>query len=536
MAWSRSELSAAGFFYDEDLRSPVPPNVKTLRQSMLDFACQDQGPPSEECIQIQYLASINSDGGYLERHLEDFFRQNFFDVLLKDTSVSQGISRRVSRCNYYYDAISFGTDALWTRFREKVEGHRIRTLPKADFVFYLPMYHLAAKSPIPRIADHRGREWNKEPASFLVESFSWSTLKELYRRGFRPSPFKVFDNKEPLEADLKCYPWLIVECKNGMKTLSESQRSAQLETACCQALNGSACAVKLNQIAARYAVELPKEIHVPPIPAVTTVGTKVSVWITYFAKDFMAYHNARSYRRRDQGYMMQLIWKGDMTEIRDIREFQLILENTYTWAMRVTDSTPRNNLRRSSRLREKAASQPGTPSGSQTTQASSADASAGTNAGIGKTPKTPKTLKTPEAGRALAPALAIEIPSGSESSEDSDAGDAEDIPAYSPSSTCSTFFTASEGRSVQGSMDPPSTRSSIGPPPSIRSSMGPPPSIRSSMGPPSWRTLMGPPSIPSSRGPPSVCSSVDPLLDSANIDDWGYALQQNVSKNKKALP
>lgn len=32
---------------------------------------------------------------------------------------------------------------------------------------------------------------------------------------------------------------------------------------------------------------------------------------------------------------MQLIWKGDMTEIRDIREFQLILENTYTWAMRV---------------------------------------------------------------------------------------------------------------------------------------------------------------------------------------------------------
>ncbi|KAJ4255967.1 hypothetical protein NW762_009041 [Fusarium torreyae] len=193
-----------------------------------------------------------------------------------------------------------------------------------------------------------------------------------------------------------------------------------------------------------------------------------------------------------------------------------------------TDCTLRNNIRRSSRLRETAASQPGTPSSGQITQASGANASAGTKAVLGKAPKSPKTPKipkipkTPEArkGRALPPALAIEISSGSGSSEDSDAGDVEDNPAYSPSSTCSTFFTASEGRSVQGSMDPPSTRGSIVPPLSIRSSMGPP----------SWRTPMNPPSVPSSRDPPSVCSSVDPLLDSANIGDWGYPPQQNVRK------
>ncbi|RBR22720.1 hypothetical protein FVER53590_03271 [Fusarium verticillioides] len=338
MAWSRSELSAAGFFYEEDLQSPLPPHVKSLGQSMLDFACQDQGPPSEECIQIQYLASKNSDGEYDEKIWEDLFRQNFFDVLLNDTSVSQDISRRVSRSNYYYDAIRPGNNALWTTFREKVEGHQMKTLPKADFVFYLPMYHLAAESPIPRITDHRGREWNKEPVPSLVESFSWSTLKELYMHGLRPSPFKVFGKDEPREADLNCYPWLIVEHKSGKKSLSESQRSAQLETACCQALNASACAVKLNQIAARYAVELRKQMHIPPIPAVTTVGSKVSVWITYYAEGFMAYHregSCESYGRRNQGYMMQRIWEGDMTEIRDIREFQLILENTYTWAMRV---------------------------------------------------------------------------------------------------------------------------------------------------------------------------------------------------------
>ncbi|KAF5988982.1 hypothetical protein FBULB1_1224 [Fusarium bulbicola] len=561
MAWSRSQLSAAGFFYDEDLLSPVPPHVKWLRQSMLDFACQDQGPPSAECVQIQHLARINSDGEYDETRWVHFFRHNFFDVLLKDTSVTEGISRRVSRCNYYYDAVRTDADALWTTFRENVEEHRIKVLPKPDFVFYLPMYHLAAESPIPRIPDHRGREWNKEPASSLVECFSWSTLKELYIYGLRPSPFNAFRKGEPREADLKCYPWLIVECKSGKKTLSGSRRLAQLETACCQALNASACAVRLNQIAARYAVELRKQSHIPPIPAVTTVGPKVSVWITYYAKDFMAYRDTpsylSSYRRQDQGYIMQLIWEGDMTETRDIREFQLILENTYTWAMRVfkhqtngfielwraahcsVESTP---VRRSNRLREKAASEPGTPSGSQTTQASGANIGEGTSAVLDKTPQTPRNRnirKAPEsdassqtptarAGRALAPARANENSSGSEPSEDSDAEDAEDNPAYSPSSSCSTFYTASEGRSVQGSMGPPSARSSARL--STRSSVGPPPSIRSSMGPPSLRFLRGPASSTSSRGQPSVVSSVDPLVDPANNDDWGYAPQQNKSE------
>ncbi|KAG5659168.1 hypothetical protein KAF25_000370, partial [Fusarium avenaceum] len=337
--WKRTELSQRGFFYEEDLRNmetqPLPPHVETLRQSMLDFACQDQDPPSGECLQTQHLASIYSDGGYPEDRWEDFFRDTFFTPLVKDISTSQGISRRVSRCNYYYDAIAFSTDALWTTFGVERERHRIRAIPKPDFVFYLPMYHLTAESPIPRITDYRGRKWNEEPTSPLVQTFSWSNFKELYGHGLRPSPFNIFEKKEPLEADLKSYPWLIVEYKNGKKAIRESERLGQLETACCQALNASACAVKLNQIAARYAVERPEGTHIPPIPAVTTIGTEAKVWITYSAKNFMASSDTGCYRRRRQGYMMQCIWKGDMTNIRDIREFRLILENTYTWAMRV---------------------------------------------------------------------------------------------------------------------------------------------------------------------------------------------------------
>jgi hypothetical protein len=167
------------------------------------------------------------------------------------------------------------------------------------------MYHLSADSHIPEITDHRAREWHKAPTPSLVESFSWSNLKMLHKNGLRPTPFRVF-NKEPREKDLKCYPWLIVEYKKEKYTSFERERLE--ETVCCQAANGSASAVKLNQIAARYTVELPDEAHVPPIPIVTTVGPKVKVWITYLAKDCMVlckskYSWSSKWEKRSQAYV-----------------------------------------------------------------------------------------------------------------------------------------------------------------------------------------------------------------------------------------
>lgn len=241
-----------------------------------------------------------------------------------------------------------------------------------------------------------------------------------------------------------------------------------------------------------------------------------------------------------------------MIEIRDIREFQFILENTYTWAIRVyklqingfidhwraahcsIDSTPRSMPQRCARLREGSSSQPGTPSANQIRHASTTNTRAETTTVLGRTRGTrnaPRAPDNPKArvNQALALARVIEISSGSESCEDSDTEDAEDaedtedISAYSPSSTPSTvLFTAGEGRSVQGSVGPPSARSSA------RSSSRPL-SIRSSQGTPSGRSIRAPASA-SSRSQVSVSSSVDPLLDSANNDGSGYAPQQNVRK------
>ncbi|KAM5343898.1 hypothetical protein ACJ41O_012435 [Fusarium nematophilum] len=165
-----------------------------------------------------------------------------------------------------------------------------------------------------------------------MERFSWSGLKELSSHGLQPTPFRAF-HEPPKEASLNCYPWLLVEHKK------EGVRGAE-QTVCCQAANGGACAVRLNQNSARYAIEMPEDAHIPPIPTVTTIGSLVKVWIMYFAKDFQAprakqHFEGVTWTRRNNGYVMRAIWEGDMTRLGDIIKFQVILENTHTWAMRV---------------------------------------------------------------------------------------------------------------------------------------------------------------------------------------------------------
>ncbi|ENH74920.1 hypothetical protein FOC1_g10002465 [Fusarium oxysporum f. sp. cubense race 1] len=322
--WNRYDLSQRGFFYDDDSRppkDPLPPHVEALRDSMLDFACEDFDLDSkgedEANIIFRFLVHLQKDltrinksamkfeeGKFSEDVWESLFQKYFFEPLVQDASASGGDSRKISRSKYYYDAIVFDSKAAWVTFDKS--GNAL------------------------------GMEWHKASTPSLVESFSWSKLKKLHEHGLRSSPFHAFKKKQPLENDMKCYPWLVVEHKHKKNTFEKLR-----EKAYCQAVNASGCAVRLNQITAKFAVELPKEAHIPPIPAVTTVGPEVKVWITYFAKDFMAYYYAdeeyseQSFQRCEQGYMMQCIWEGDITNPHDIIKFRLILENTYTWATRV---------------------------------------------------------------------------------------------------------------------------------------------------------------------------------------------------------
>ena len=152
------------------------------------------------------------------------------------------------------------------------------------------------------MADPKARQWSQAGDSQPVEPFTWSTLQALNKFGLEPSPFRIFE-KSPLEANLRCYPWLIVEHKK-----EKDQNEALERVVNCQGANAAACAISLVQQTAQYAVNLPRHAHIPPIPVITTVGPSVTVWLMYFAEDFDAPCSRRDTdevitRRRKEGYV-----------------------------------------------------------------------------------------------------------------------------------------------------------------------------------------------------------------------------------------
>ncbi|KAL2678503.1 hypothetical protein Neosp_009250 [[Neocosmospora] mangrovei] len=351
MSWDRYELGQKNIFYDEEIplfSTVLPPHVGRVRRSMLDFSCAIQGHkdlfdaissgghfkrPSDGSGMDPALKAANNamnkatsivNGGYLEKKWESFFETHFFEPLSESLSVSKDDPRRE-------------TNELWDLFKgnstPELGAFESLKCPKPDQAFYLPMYYSDFKVGIPTVVDPEARQWNRHQEASIMEPFSWSTLEKLHEFGLQPSPFRIF-HKPPMEASLKCYPWLIVEHKKEEEPEGPSGR-----VVCCQAANAAACAVRLIQDSAQYAVELPDYGHIPPIPAVTTIGPRVTVWLMYFAEKFDAPCSRRDKQEvttklRNKGYIMRAIWNGDMTKGADVVRFQIILENTHTWAMR----------------------------------------------------------------------------------------------------------------------------------------------------------------------------------------------------------
>ncbi|KAF4954396.1 hypothetical protein FSARC_12139 [Fusarium sarcochroum] len=365
MSWDRYALGQKNIFYDEDLRlfpaTVLPPHVERVRRSMMDFSCPIGGNRNflgsslvetnlktlayQSCPDPDFKSARKTlakalsivNGGYGEKKWENFFETCFFENLSESLSVCNEDSRRTSHCKYYYDAFKRETNERWDLFKDDgttaIASFESLKSPQPDQAFFLPIYHTDVAGGIPTIVDPEARQWNQAQDSSIMEPFSWETLIGLNAFGLQPSPVRIF-HKPPLEAHLKCYPWLIVEHKK------ENGKNGGLERdVCCQGANAAASAVSLVRHSAQYAVELPGQAHIPPIPVITTVGSRVTVWIMYFAKDFEAPCSRRdtnevTSRRREEGYIMRTIWKGDMAKLVDILKFRIILENTHTWAMR----------------------------------------------------------------------------------------------------------------------------------------------------------------------------------------------------------
>ncbi|KAF5251709.1 hypothetical protein FANTH_3319 [Fusarium anthophilum] len=295
-------------------------------------------PTREVAERIQHEVLSKVGGGYDENTWRGVLEKRFFDQLTETLSSSNDDSRRVSRNKYYYDQVIRSGDQIWTLFEpdQKATTTRLRPVksPKPDQVFYLPIYHRHNDTGLPKVVDPKARQWSQAEDPVAMEPFTWSTLQALNKVGLEPSPFRIFD-KSPLEANLRCYPWLVIEHKR-----EKDQNEALDRVVNCQAANAAACAISLVQQTAQYAVKLPRHAHIPPIPVITTVGSSVTVWLMYFAEDFDAPCSRRDTnevltRRRKEGYVMRTIWKGDIKNLADIMAFQMIIDNAHTWATRV---------------------------------------------------------------------------------------------------------------------------------------------------------------------------------------------------------
>ncbi|KAF5616761.1 uncharacterized protein FTJAE_12908 [Fusarium tjaetaba] len=324
--FKRRNLFDRGFFYnDGNSANDLPDHVEALRGSILDFTCDELNQKaSDKDKKVANQGTDLTNRKVEEKDWEHFFRDNFFKLLEESILASE------SSCDNH---IVCSSNARWVVFNPKNDGlgsaipDRLKneSAPQPDYAFYFPINRPPANSLL-------ALEPRQESALFSLPA-----LKDLYTHGLRPSPFHPFE-KSFKEKHLKCFPWLVIESKPKPGTNGAITRLR--EVAYSQAVNGSGCAVRLNEIAALYETNLLGLAHIPPVPAVTTVGPEVKVWITYYTENSLAcrYDTVKEKQETGKGYMMQCIWDGDMRNSHDIAQFRFMLKNIYTWA--VTEFRP----------------------------------------------------------------------------------------------------------------------------------------------------------------------------------------------------
>lgn len=89
--FKRHNLFDRGFFYDDEISTNgLPDHVKALRESMLDFACDDFGQgASDQDEKLADQGTDFNDGEVDEKVWEIFFRDNFFKPLEESILASE---------------------------------------------------------------------------------------------------------------------------------------------------------------------------------------------------------------------------------------------------------------------------------------------------------------------------------------------------------------------------------------------------------------------------------------------------------------
>lgn len=89
-AWKRHNLFDRGFFYNEEISTnSQPDHVEALRESILDFTCDDlsQDASGQDEIFANQATDLTEEK-VVEKHWTNFFRDSFFKPLEESISAS----------------------------------------------------------------------------------------------------------------------------------------------------------------------------------------------------------------------------------------------------------------------------------------------------------------------------------------------------------------------------------------------------------------------------------------------------------------
>ncbi|KAI0125317.1 hypothetical protein BJ170DRAFT_727229 [Xylariales sp. AK1849] len=350
----------------ETMRHP-PDHINTLREALADTSCGLSTRFGNDCIGKMVITTdmaklSQSSRPDVEKRLEeglklhngkveaaerlhgnssdengwrDYYKENLLGPLYKKHELKDTDSRLTSRTKFYYDHFQSREDEQWTLFKRNGPYDDRRQnikYPKPDWAAHFPICDLEHPSA-PGFAKEPLWDWSSNKNRKMVHEFDKTELQRLTNYGLQCHVSGAWHNKtKAKKMDPKMmfsFPWFIVEFK----------RTKGDATGCyCQVANAAACTLLMFETLSQYADREDEEAHIPPIITMTAVGKDVKLWIGYAGPNEEPSQDSEDDESGDESpnwFHSRCFWQGDMTKVKDAMDLEAVLENVYTWAMRV---------------------------------------------------------------------------------------------------------------------------------------------------------------------------------------------------------
>ncbi|KAH8196624.1 hypothetical protein TruAng_009218 [Truncatella angustata] len=332
------------YFIKWETMGPAPNHISTLCETLTDISCALSARFVDDCTgRMVIRTDLEEFREDIEKRLERYrsiakaaerlhgnqsdengWRNHYKTNFLEPLHRRHELGRHDSRLR---------EDIMWTLFHREGPYHERRQnlkYPKPDWVAHFPICDL--ENPTASgFAQKPLWDWSSSKNGKMVHEFDGQDLQRLTDFGLQCHVARALQGKKNagnMDPDkMFSFPWFIVEFK---RTRGEAKYCY------CQVANGAACTLLMFETLSRYADKEHEQAQIPPIITMTAVGKDVKLWIGYAGPDEEPRAAGAKKSDKDPNWFhSRCFWTGDMTKVKDAMDLEALLENVYTWAMRV---------------------------------------------------------------------------------------------------------------------------------------------------------------------------------------------------------